>query len=86
MTRAVRELGCHRRDTARPGDVLVAVDGRSTLQSRDFPKILSYLNVYVALHVAGDVCLLRCLSHDVLWTVLPPAPLPAGNATALRTS
>lgn len=31
-------------DTARRGDVLVAVDGRSTLLRKSFPKILMYLN------------------------------------------
>ena len=55
----------NRRDLARRGDVLVAVDGRSTLVRKSYPRILHYLNecvlyLCVCVCVRARVCVCVC--------------------------
>jgi hypothetical protein len=51
---------CARRDLSRHGDVLVAVDGRSTLLRKSFPKILLYLNQCVRTTAIVPSSLIPC--------------------------
>lgn len=86
-----------RRHLARRGDVLVAVDGRSTLVRKSYPRILAYLNEcvptpppFVALDAvlcarAVLLCRMRSRRAYELTFRLPQVALDAKPAISTRT-